>query len=103
ALGLLIGALLALGLLYALFWLVDTLVSRLPVPGRFRGKTTLTLALRNLGRGQWRTVTTQSALFVGVFAIGLILVLGQGLQTQYAQGGNGVDPIIWTAGLGPGT
>jgi putative ABC transport system permease protein len=97
ALGLVAAAAVVLGLLYLLFALADGIISRLPVPGSFRGKTTITLALRNLGRQRGRTVTTQSALFVGVFAVGLILVLGQGLQTQYSHGGNGVNAIVWTA------
>lgn len=43
-------------------------------------KTAVTLAYRNLGRQQLRTTTTLTALFVGVFAIGLILLLGQGIK-----------------------
>ncbi len=38
------------------------------------------LAYRNLGRQRLRTTTTLTALFVGVFAIGLILILGQGIK-----------------------
>jgi putative ABC transport system permease protein len=38
------------------------------------------LAYRNLGRQRIRTTTTLTALFVGVFAIGLIIVLGQGIK-----------------------
>src|SRR5207248_2004126 len=43
-------------------------------------KTALMLAYRNLGRQRLRTTTTLTALFVGVFAIGLILILGQGIK-----------------------
>jgi putative ABC transport system permease protein len=43
-------------------------------------KTAVMLAYRNLGRQRVRTTTTLTALFVGVFAIGLILVLGQGIK-----------------------
>jgi predicted lysophospholipase L1 biosynthesis ABC-type transport system permease subunit len=38
------------------------------------------LAYRNMGRQRLRTTATLTALFVGVFAIGLILVLGQGIK-----------------------
>ena len=38
------------------------------------------LAYRNLGRQRVRTTTTLTALFVGVFAIGLVLILGQGIK-----------------------
>lgn len=40
------------------------------------------LALRNIGRQRSRTTTTMVALFIGIFAIGLVLLLGQDLQTQ---------------------
>ena len=43
-------------------------------------KTAVMLAYRNLGRQRLRTMTTLTALFVGVFAIGLILILGQGIK-----------------------
>jgi predicted lysophospholipase L1 biosynthesis ABC-type transport system permease subunit len=44
-------------------------------------------------------VSTQIALFAGVFSVGLILALGQDLQTQYANGGNGINAVIWTTNL----
>src|SRR4029077_12397382 len=47
---------------------------------RHSWKTALMLAYRNLGRQRIRTTTTLTALFVGVFAIGLILILGQGIK-----------------------
>ena len=43
-------------------------------------KTSVMLAYRNMGRQRLRTTTTLTALFVGVFAIGLVLVLGQGIK-----------------------
>src|SRR6266568_3447398 len=43
-------------------------------------KSNTKMALRNLGRQRARTTTTLLALFVGVFTIGLILVLGQDLR-----------------------
>jgi putative ABC transport system permease protein len=43
-------------------------------------KANTKMALRNIGRQRARTTTTLLALFVGVFTIGLILVLGQDLR-----------------------
>jgi len=43
-------------------------------------KANTRMALRNLGRQRARTTTTLLALFVGIFTIGLILVLGQNLR-----------------------
>jgi len=43
-------------------------------------KTAVMLAYRNLGRQRLRTTTTLTALFVGVFAIGIVLILGQGIK-----------------------
>lgn len=45
-------------------------------------KSNVRMALRNVGRQRARTVTTLIALFVGVFAIGIILVLGQNIKDQ---------------------
>jgi predicted lysophospholipase L1 biosynthesis ABC-type transport system permease subunit len=45
-------------------------------------KANVKMALRNLGRQPGRTVTTMVALFIGVFAIGLILVLGQNIKDK---------------------
>jgi putative ABC transport system permease protein len=45
-------------------------------------KATIKMALRNLGRQRARTTTTMLALFVGIFTIGLVLVLGQDLRTD---------------------
>ncbi|HLJ81593.1 MAG TPA: FtsX-like permease family protein, partial [Ktedonobacterales bacterium] len=45
-------------------------------------KANVKMALRNIGRQKVRTVTTLVALFIGVFAIGLILTLGQNIQTK---------------------
>ena len=63
-------------LVYVLAALLNTLVVGFP----HAWKTTLMLAYRNLGRQRLRTSATLSALFVGVFAIGLILILGQGIK-----------------------
>jgi putative ABC transport system permease protein len=45
-------------------------------------KSNVKMALRNIGRQKVRTVTTLVALFIGVFAIGLILVLGQNIKDK---------------------
>jgi putative ABC transport system permease protein len=45
-------------------------------------KVSTKMALRNIGRQRARTTTTMLALFIGVFTIGLVLALGQDLQTQ---------------------
>lgn len=63
-------------LVYLLAALLNTLVVFFP----HAWKMAVMLAYRNLGRQRLRTTTTLTALFVGVFAIGLILVLGQGIQ-----------------------
>jgi ABC-type antimicrobial peptide transport system permease subunit len=46
-------------------------------------KANIKIALRNIGRSRARTTTTMLALFVGIFTIGLILALGQGLRDQF--------------------
>lgn len=45
-------------------------------------KVSTKMALRNIGRRRTRTTTTAVALFVGIFTIGLVVALGQGLQGQ---------------------
>src|SRR6266705_1083541 len=45
-------------------------------------KSSTKIALRNIGRQRTRTTTTMLALFIGIFTIGLVLALGQDLQTQ---------------------
>jgi len=45
-------------------------------------KSNTKLALRNVGRQRARTTTTMLALFIGVFTIGLILILGQNLRDK---------------------
>ncbi|HET8845098.1 MAG TPA: FtsX-like permease family protein, partial [Ktedonobacteraceae bacterium] len=72
-----VGIILLGGVLVYLFAaLVNALVTFFPQSW----KTTVMLAYRNLGRQRLRTTTTLTALFVGVFAIGLILLLGQGIK-----------------------
>ena len=45
-------------------------------------KISTKMAFRNLGRARGRTTTTLLALFIGVFAVGVVLVLGQGVREQ---------------------
>ncbi|HEV2459232.1 MAG TPA: FtsX-like permease family protein, partial [Ktedonobacterales bacterium] len=45
-------------------------------------KIEVKMALRNIGRSRARNVTTLVALFIGVFAIGLVLALGLGVKAQ---------------------
>ncbi len=45
-------------------------------------KSNTKIALRNVGRQRARTTTTLLALFVGIFTIGLILILGQDLRDK---------------------
>ena len=45
-------------------------------------KVSMKMAVRNIGRQRTRVTTTLLALFIGIFAIGLVLSLGQNLQTQ---------------------
>jgi putative ABC transport system permease protein len=63
-------------LVYFLATIVNSLVMFTPRSW----KTAVMLAYRNLGRQRLRTTTTLTALFVGVFAIGLILIMGQGIK-----------------------
>jgi len=64
----------------SLVYLLATIVNSLVVFAPRSWKTSVMLAYRNLGRQRLRTTTTLTALFVGVFAIGLILILGQGIK-----------------------
>jgi putative ABC transport system permease protein len=101
AIELVAGAALALAVIGGIFVLVIAVVSRLPValvlPRPW--KTHVKLALRNFGRQRTRTATTQVALFTGVFAVGLILVLGQGLKAQYSQPSNAIDASVGVVNL----
>ncbi len=45
-------------------------------------KTPVMLAYRNMGRQWLRTTTTLTALFVGVFAIGAVVVVGNGIRND---------------------
>ena len=64
----------------SLVYLLATIVNSFIMFTPRSWKTAVMLAYRNIGRQRIRTTTTLTALFVGVFAIGLILVLGQGIK-----------------------
>jgi len=97
ALGLVLGAGLALLLLGLLFAALVAVLGQLPVgplplPRAWRGH--LKLALRNFGRRRAHSVTALVGLFVGVFAVGLILVVGQGVEAQYAVAGQTINATL---------
>lgn len=85
-LGLIVGYALVCALLALVLPTFGFLLLALAVPGLLSAllprtwKATIRMALRNLDRQRARTTTTLLALFVGVFTIGLILVLGQNLR-----------------------
>jgi putative ABC transport system permease protein len=56
--------------------IIDAIVMFLPNSW----KTAVMLAYRNMGRQRVRTTITLTALFVGVFAIGIVLLVGQGIE-----------------------
>ncbi len=68
----------AVGAILIALALLGYLVVVLPRPS----KAVARMALRNLERQRGRTATTSVALFVGVFAVGLILVLGTDLRAD---------------------
>jgi len=75
------GAFVALGVLGFFFLLIVMLLSALPVPRLIDVK----MALRNLGRQRARTTITLLALFAGVFAVGLIAIVGQDVRQNINQ------------------
>ncbi len=68
----------AFGVLFLALSVLGVIVVLLPR----NWKSNIKMALRNIGRQKARTSTTMVALFVGVFAIGLILILGQNIETS---------------------
>ena len=67
---------------FGLIFLVISLLGVLVVVLPRTWKSNIKMALRNIGRQRARTTTTMLALFVGIFTIGLILILGQDLRDQ---------------------
>ncbi len=78
-------------------------LSKLPVaPMPRTWKANVKLALRNIGRQKVRTVATMAALYIGVFAVGLIVVFGQNISdslNSFLASGNGINAEI----VAPGT
>ncbi|MFI5274102.1 MAG: FtsX-like permease family protein, partial [Ktedonobacterales bacterium] len=66
------------GILFAVISLTGLAVVVLPRTW----KSNVKMGLRNIGRQRARTVTTMVALFIGVFAIGVILALGQDIKDK---------------------
>jgi putative ABC transport system permease protein len=80
-LGVVLSVLIALALpTFGFLLLALTVVGFLIVLLPRTWKSSTKMALRNIGRQRARTTTTLLALFVGMFTIGLILVLGQDLR-----------------------
>jgi predicted lysophospholipase L1 biosynthesis ABC-type transport system permease subunit len=96
ALAFIVGVAIALAMLGLLFMLAIALVGRIPVAFLLprAWKMHVILALRNFRRQRARTVTTEISLFVGVFAVGFILLLGQGLRSQYSQPSNAINASV---------
>jgi putative ABC transport system permease protein len=63
-------------LVFLLATIVDAIIMFTPLSW----KNAVMMAYRNMGRQRLRTTATLTALFVGVFGIGLVVVLGQGLK-----------------------
>jgi putative ABC transport system permease protein len=101
ALLLVAGVVAALTVLGTIFALVTVVVSRVPAAAVLPRpwKTPTRLALRNLDRQRGRTATTQASLFAGIFATGLILLLGQGLQAHYSQPSQAIDVSVGVVAL----
>ena len=76
--GLIMRILPAFGMLLLIFPLMGIVVMLAPRTWKVNTK----MALRNLDRQRGRTTTTLLALFVGIFTISLILILGQNLHEQ---------------------
>ncbi|HEX9414357.1 MAG TPA: FtsX-like permease family protein, partial [Ktedonobacterales bacterium] len=68
----------ALGAIFLVLSLLGVVVVLLPR----NWKANVKMALRNIGRQRTRTVTTLVALYIGIFAIGLILALGQDIKDR---------------------
>jgi putative ABC transport system permease protein len=90
-------ALTALAPAFGVLCLVVMLLSIIVVLLPRASKANVKLALRNIGRQKARSVTTLLALYIGVFSIGLILVLGQNISTaidSYLLSGNAINAEV---------
>ncbi len=66
-------------------------------------KVSTKMALRNIGRQRVRTTTTLLALFIGVFTVGVVLALGQDLQSQISNSFANLNYNIFTTTTGADT
>ncbi|CAA9561014.1 MAG: ABC transporter, fused permease protein [uncultured Thermomicrobiales bacterium] len=76
ALAVLVPDLRGIGILLAIATGLGYVIVLLPREWKINTK----MAFRNVGRARGRVTTTLLALFIGVFAVGLVLVLGQGIR-----------------------
>jgi len=87
---------------FGALWLTPTLLG-IVTPLLPRGwKANIKLAFRNIGRQRARSVATLLALYIGVFSVGLILVLGQNIQNtlqSFLASGAGVNAQVITTSL----
>ncbi|HZQ39087.1 MAG TPA: FtsX-like permease family protein, partial [Dehalococcoidia bacterium] len=72
-----VGSLRGVGIILVAFALLGYAIVLLPRAWKVNAR----LALRNIGRTRGRTTTTLLALFIGVFTVGVVLVLGQDLRS----------------------
>ncbi len=84
---------------FGALWLTPTLLG-IVTPLLPRGwKANIKLAFRNIGRQRARSVATLLALYIGVFSVGLILVLGQNIENtlqSFLASGVGVNAQVIT-------
>lgn len=62
-------------------------------------KVSMRLALRNISRTRGRTTTTLLALFIGVFSVGVVLVLGQDLRNVLTKSFSNQNPFNLEVGV----
>jgi predicted lysophospholipase L1 biosynthesis ABC-type transport system permease subunit len=82
---------------FGVLWLIVTLLAAIVALLPRMWKANVRLALRNIGRQKARTVTTLLALYIGVFSVGLILVLGQNITVainSFLLSGNAMNAEI---------
>lgn len=97
------GALVIVGLLIVIMWLIVWLMSRLPAFGIID----LRLALRNMTNRRWRTATTLVALMAGMYALSSITFVSQtarnivNFQLSNTLGGNVLIFPLTTIFLSP--
>jgi putative ABC transport system permease protein len=87
--GIIVSALLYLALpVFGIILLTIVLIGVVISLSTSSWKVSMKMALRNIGRRRTRTTTTAVALFVGIFTIGLVVALGQDLQSLITKATN---------------